>query len=188
MAQSSVGTPWEAVRPDPEVAGVVARSLDRPEEMAHLSAAFLGHFGALVRLPGSEGLLSLAAAERLLASVLSAVTHVCDSEDAQTAARAEAELVDLGTWLHQAGLDADGLRAVGYALVRAAREGADSQWTTAVGSAWSAVQAWLVSQLLLGARREPTLVTPMTPIPAMPGAAPQSPSARGSRFPFGRRR
>ncbi|MEJ2578050.1 MAG: hypothetical protein P8Z68_03020 [Kineosporiaceae bacterium] len=187
MAQSIVGTPWEAIRPEPEVAEMVARSLDRPEEMATLSQIFLDHLSALI--PGRpEGVLTLPSAERLLAGVLTAVTRIAEPSAPDAPARAEAELGDLGAWLRQAGLDPDGMRSVGYALVRTAREGAGPQWTTAVGSAWSAVQAWMVAQLLDGAHRQPTLVTPMTPIPVAPATRSEGPSTRSLRFLFGRRR
>jgi hypothetical protein len=188
MTQPTAGTPWQAVRPDSEASAVVARSLDRAEDLPGLAAAFVEHLAGLAPGPESAARLTQEGAERLLAGIRSAVGLIADQDDPDAALHAEAELGDLGTWLHQAGLDADGLRSVGYALVRTAREGAGPQWTTAVGSAWSAVQAWLVDQLVLGARRQPTLVTPMTPIPAMPVTAEPGPPARGARFPFGRRR
>ena len=168
MTYSSSGTPWQAIRPDANAATLVARSLDRPEAMDQLTEGFVRHLSVLAPSPDLTASLTPPAAQRLLASILVAISGMGDRHDPEAADRAEAELLELGSWMHQAGLDSDGLRGVGYALVRAARDGAGTQWTTSVGSAWAAVQAWLVDQLLAGARRQPTMVTPMTPIPAMP--------------------
>jgi hypothetical protein len=41
---------------------------------------------------------------------------------------------------------------VGLSLVRAVRDSYTNNWTTTLGSAWAAVQSWLVSLLQLGVR------------------------------------
>ncbi len=208
MTTPSPGTPWQPVRPDAQATALVARSLGRPEALAARAESFVAHLTQLAPAPGLGESLTPPAAERLLASILTAITTLSDGKDADAAEQAEEELRDLGSWLNQAGLDAEGLRGVGYALVRMAREMAGPQWTTSVGSAWASVQAWLVDHLVQGARRQPTLVTPMAPIPALgeeaaaedPGdeAAPEGGPRPGVRYerlvqrlssgPFGRRR
>ena len=44
-----------------------------------------------------------------------------------------------------------------------------SQWTTTLGSAWTAVQTWLVEQLLLGARElDPPPLVDLTAVAPQP--------------------
>ncbi|MFN0284185.1 MAG: hypothetical protein ACKVZ6_19725 [Kineosporiaceae bacterium] len=87
--------------------------------------------------------------ERLVTAVLRCVDALAEAPDPAVADR---QVRILGQSLKKAGLPFVDVPQVGFALVRAVRERYNGQWTTTLGSAWTAVQTWLVEQLLLGAR------------------------------------
>lgn len=87
--------------------------------------------------------------ERLVTALLRCVDALAEAPEPAVADR---QVRALGASLTGAGLPFVDLPQVGFALVRAVRERYNGQWTTTLGSAWTAVQTWLVEQLLLGAR------------------------------------
>jgi hypothetical protein len=87
--------------------------------------------------------------ERLVTALLRCVDALAEAPDPVAADR---QVRLLGQALNKAGLPSTDVPQVGFALVRAVRERYNGQWTTTLGSAWTAVQTWLVEQLILGAR------------------------------------
>jgi hypothetical protein len=75
--------------------------------------------------------------ERFISALLRPVDALAAGSEAPDEAMASAQLRELGEQL---------------ALVRAVRDSYTSNWTTTLGSAWAAVQSWLVSLLQLGVR------------------------------------
>jgi hypothetical protein len=91
--------------------------------------------------------------ERLVTALLRCVDALAEAPDPAVADR---QVRALGQSLKTAGLP----------LVRAVRERYNGQWTTTLGSAWTAVQTWIVEQLLLGARElEPPPLVDLTQVP-----------------------
>ncbi len=101
--------------------------------------------------------------ERLVTALLRGVDAFAEAPDPAVADR---QVRALGQSLTDAGLPFVDLPQVGFALVRAVRERYNGQWTTTLGSAWTAVQTWLVEQLLLGARElQPPPLVDLTQVP-----------------------
>jgi hypothetical protein len=102
--------------------------------------------------PGSRiALLERRAAgeERLVTALLRCVDALAEAPEPAVADR---QVRVLGQALTRSGMPFVDVPQVGFALVRAVRDRYTGQWTTTLGSAWTAVQTWLVEQLLLGAR------------------------------------
>lgn len=101
--------------------------------------------------------------ERLVTALLRCVDALAEAPDAAVADR---QVRVLGQSLKSSGMPFVDVPQVGFALVRAVRERYNGQWTTTLGSAWTAVQTWLVEQLLLGARElEPPPLVDLTQVP-----------------------
>ena len=101
--------------------------------------------------------------ERLVTALLRCVDALAEAPDPVVADR---QVRALGQSLKTAGLPFVDIPQVGFALVRAVRERYNGQWTTTLGSAWTAVQTWIVEQLLLGARElEPPPLVDLTQVP-----------------------
>jgi hypothetical protein len=100
--------------------------------------------------------------ERLVTALLRCVDALAEAPEASVADR---QVRALGRSLKDAGLPFVDVPQIGFALVRAVRERYNGQWTTTLGSAWTAVQAWLVEQLVLGARNiEPPPLVDLTEV------------------------
>lgn len=101
--------------------------------------------------------------ERLVTALLRCVDALAEAPEPAVADR---QVRQLGSSLKNAGLPFVDIPQVGFALVRAVRERYNGQWTTTLGSAWTAVQTWLVEQLLLGARDlEPPQLVDLSRLP-----------------------
>lgn len=104
--------------------------------------------------------------ERLVTALLRCVDALAEAPEPAIADR---QVRALGHSLSSAGMPLVDLPQVGFALVRAVRERYNGQWTTTLGSAWTAVQTWLVEQLLLGARElDPPPLVDLTAIAPQP--------------------
>jgi hypothetical protein len=107
--------------------------------------------------------------ERLVTGLLRCVDALAEAPDA---AEADRQVRVLGQSLRAAGLPLVDVPQVGFALVRAIRERYSGQWTTTLGSAWTAVQTWLVEQLMLGAGQlQPPPLVDLTAITSNPSIA-----------------
>jgi hypothetical protein len=157
------GAPWNVVRPTPDVAVLVTRSLGGSERTSQLARDFKDYFDVLSPWTASGERLTVEQAEHIVVTVVEAMHRMTGQPQAGPrlggAARAEDDLHDLGARLYRIGLGSRDLRAMGHALVRSVRNGVEpSAWTTGVGSAWASAQSWLVTALVSGAQREAILV------------------------------
>jgi hypothetical protein len=106
----------------------------------------------LLLAPRAEGALSNRrheGVERLVTALLRPIEAVGAAGECDQAVE---QLHAVGSELATSGMARADLTAVGHALARAARDTYTEEWTTRLGSSWSAVQEWVVEHLLLGAR------------------------------------
>ena len=85
----------------------------------------------------------------------------------------------LGTVNQVAGFPKEQYRGVAHGLLRAVRELADNDWSTALGSAWISYFQWIQGQLVTGAQQAPWPAQPPPPAARQPeeGEADQEPVA-----------
>lgn len=155
----SVCSPSRPSRPDGTAVRTARDSFWLLGNVADLADAFDRHL--LLLAPRAEGAVAdrrREGAERLVTALLRAIEAVGATGSADQAVE---QLHRVGTELAGSGLTAADLRAVGHALVRAVREAYTEEWTTRLGSSWSALQEWTVEHLVRGARNLRGAVDPV---------------------------
>lgn len=89
--------------------------------------------------------------ERFVTALLRPVEALGAEHEAESGPGAESQLRALGARLHSVGMQQEDYGFVGLSLARAVRDSYAAEWTTTLGSAWSEIHTWLVSQLEAGA-------------------------------------
>ncbi|MDQ1293115.1 MAG: hypothetical protein QG608_996 [Actinomycetota bacterium] len=139
-----------AHHPDRSAIDAVRESFWLLGNVADLEDLFDRHL--LLLAPRAEGALNnrrQEGSERLVTALLRPIEAVGAAGECDQAIE---QLHAVGSELAASGMATADLTAVGHALARAARDTYTEEWTTCLGSSWSAVQEWVVEHLLPGAR------------------------------------
>jgi len=139
-------------RPDPRTIRFVRESFWRLGDVDQLADRFDTHLRALT--PRADEALAThfpVDGERCVTAILRAVEALGAEIESQSGADPEGQLRALGIELYRAGLEEEDQANLGHALVRAVRDSYSEDWSTELGSSWTAVQGWLVPHLVAGA-------------------------------------
>ncbi|MDQ1293116.1 MAG: hypothetical protein QG608_997 [Actinomycetota bacterium] len=139
-------------RPDPATIRIVRDSFWRLGDVDQLADRFDTHLMALT--PRADEALAThfpADGERCVTAILRAVEALGAEMESQSGTDPEGQLRALGIELYRAGLEEEDQSNLGHALVRAVRDSYSEDWSTELGSSWTAIQGWIVPHLIAGA-------------------------------------